>query len=247
MQFNLADMFECVVDTVPDREALYAEGRSLTYRQLDERANQLAHHFQSIGIGPGDHVGCHMMNGTEYLETMLALFKIRAVPINVNFRYVHEELRYLYEDADLVGVVFDAEFGDRVGAVLPQTPKVKHLLAVGPYEGFELPEGTLHYEECLAAQGPDRGGLPERSADDLLIIYTGGTTGMPKGVMWRQEDMFFAGMGGGRPAGEPFKTPWRWRRTPSPAASRASRRRRSCTEPRSCRASSRSSAARRSC
>jgi len=207
VQFNLADMFEKVVDTVPDREALYAEGRSLTYRQLDERANQLAHHFQSVGIKPGDHVGCHMMNGTEYLETMLALFKIRAVPINVNFRYVHEELRYLYTDADLVGTVFDAEFADRVAAVLPQTPKVRELIAVGPYEGFELPEGTKRYEDVLAAQPADRSGFPERSGDDLLIIYTGGTTGMPKGVMWRQEDMFFAGMGGGRPAGEPFKTP----------------------------------------
>ena len=111
MQFNMADLFEDVVDHVPDREALYAEGRRLTFRQLDERANQLAHHFQAQGIGPGDHVGCHMMNGTEYLETMLALFKIRAVPINVNYRYVHEELRYLYEDADLVGVVFDAARG----------------------------------------------------------------------------------------------------------------------------------------
>lgn len=207
MQYNFADMFECVVDAVPDREALYAEGRTLTYRQLDERANQLAHHFQSVGIQPGDHVGCHMMNGTEYLETMIALFKIRAVPINVNFRYVHEELRYLYADADLVATVFDAEFADRIAAVLPQTPKVKHLLAVGPYDGFELPEGTVRYEEALAAQPGDRSGLPERSADDLLIIYTGGTTGMPKGVMWRQEDMFFAGMGGGRPAGEPFTTP----------------------------------------
>ncbi len=88
MVYNLADMFEDVVDHVPDREALYAEGRRLTFRQLDERANRLAHHLASAGIGHGDHVGCHMMNGTEYLETMLALFKIRAVPINVNFRYV---------------------------------------------------------------------------------------------------------------------------------------------------------------
>jgi acyl-CoA synthetase (AMP-forming)/AMP-acid ligase II len=207
VQFNLADMFECVVDVVPDREALYAEGRTLTYKQLDERANRLAHHFQSVGIGLGDHVGCHMMNGTEYLETMLALFKIRAVPINVNFRYVHEELRYLYDDADLVGVVYDAEFADRISAVLPMTPHVKHLIAVGPTEGYDLPEGSLLYDEVLAANTPDRSGFPERSADDLLIIYTGGTTGMPKGVMWRQEDMFFAGMGGGRPAGEPFATP----------------------------------------
>ncbi len=207
MQFNLADLLEQVVDHVPDRPALYAEGRRLSFREFDERANQLAHHFQSVGIEAGQHVGCHMMNGTEYLETMYALFKIRAVPVNVNFRYVHEELRYLYDDADLVAVVFDTEFADRVSAVLPQTPKVQHLLAVGPTEGFELPAATQLFEPALAAQPADRSGFPERSADDLFIIYTGGTTGMPKGVMWRQEDLFFAGMGGGYPAGEPIATP----------------------------------------
>jgi acyl-CoA synthetase (AMP-forming)/AMP-acid ligase II len=207
MQFNLADMLEDVIDVVPDREALYAEGRRLTFREFDARANQLAHHFAAQGIGLGDHVGCHMMNGTEYLETMLALFKVRAVPVNVNFRYVEEELRYLYDDADLVGVVFDTEFADKVSTVLPKVDAVKLLLAVGPTEGYSLPEGTVLYEEALAAQSTGREGFPERSGDDLVIIYTGGTTGMPKGVMWRQEDLFFAGMGGGYPAGEPIKDP----------------------------------------
>ncbi len=207
MQFNLADMLENVVDAVPDREALYAGGRRLSFREFDERANRLAHHLAAQGIGLGDHVGCHMMNGTEYLETMYALFKIRAVPVNVNFRYVEEELRYLYDDADLVGVVFDTEFADRVAAVLPKVDSVRHLLAVGPTEGYELPGGTVLYEDALAAQSPGREGFPERSGDDLFIIYTGGTTGMPKGVMWRQEDLFFAGMGGGYPAGEPLKDP----------------------------------------
>ena len=207
MQFNLADMLEQVVDAVPDREALYAEGRRLTFREFDARANQLAHHFAANGIGLGDHVGCHMMNGTEYLETMFALFKIRAVPVNVNFRYVEEELRYLYDDADLVAVVFDAEFADRVAAVLPKVGSIKHLLVVGATEGFPVPEAAVPYEESLAAQPTGRDGFPERSADDLFIIYTGGTTGMPKGVMWRQEDLFFAGMGGGYPAGEPLTAP----------------------------------------
>jgi acyl-CoA synthetase (AMP-forming)/AMP-acid ligase II len=207
MQFNLADLLEHVVDAVPDRPALYAEGRSLSFRELDARANRLAHHFQSIGIGLGDHVGCHMMNGTEYLETMYALFKVRAVPVNVNFRYVEEELRYLYDDADLVGVVYDTEFADKVAAVLPKVGSVKHLLAVGPSEGYALPDGTVLFEEALAAQPEDRSGFPERSADDLFIIYTGGTTGMPKGVMWRQEALFVAGMGGGYPTGEPLARP----------------------------------------
>ena len=207
MQFNIADLFEAVVDAVPDREALYAEGRRLTFRQLDARANRLAHHFASIGIGSGDHVGCHMMNGTEYLETMIALFKIRAVPVNVNFRYVEDELLYLYEDADLVGVVYDTEFADRVAAVLPRTNKLQHLVAVGPADGVALPAGSVLYDDALAAQPEDRSGFPERSADDLFIIYTGGTTGMPKGVMWRQEDIFFAGMGGGYPMQEPLHAP----------------------------------------
>jgi len=204
VEFNLADMLEDVVDYVQDRPALYAEGRRLSFKEFDERANRLAHHFTSVGIGPGDHVGCHMMNGTEYLETMYALFKIRAVPVNVNFRYVEEELRYLYNDADLVGVVFDTEFADRIATVLPKAPKVRVLLHVGEGEGVD---GSVPYEGALASQPGTREGFPIRSADDLFIIYTGGTTGMPKGVMWRQEDLFFAGMGGGYPAGEPLAKP----------------------------------------
>src|SRR3954464_4902716 len=199
-------MFECVVDAVPDREALYCEGRSLTYRQLDERANRLAPHFQSVGIGLGDHVGCHMMNGTEYLETMLALFKIRAVPVNVNFRYVEDELLYLYRDPDLVGVVYDTEFASRVAAVLPRTEKLEHLIAVGPAVDVDLP-GSIAYDDAIAGQPDDRNGFPERSADDLFVIYTGGTTGMPKGVMWRHEDIFSAASGGVYPMGEPLKAP----------------------------------------
>lgn len=207
MDFNLADLFEGVVDAVPDREALYAEGRRLSFRELDERANRLAHHFISVGIGKGDHVGCYLMNGTEYVETMLALFKVRAVPVNVNFRYVQEELRYLFDDADLVAVVFDSEFGQRLSEVAPRVQTLRHFLAVGPVDGFALPAGAVGYEEALAAQPDGREGFPERSADDLFIIYTGGTTGMPKGVMWRQEDLFFAGMAGGYPAGEPLASP----------------------------------------
>jgi 3-oxocholest-4-en-26-oate---CoA ligase len=186
MDLNLADLFEHVVDAVGDRTALYAEGRTLTYRELDQRANRLAHHFTSAGVGAGDHVGCHLMNGTEYVETMLALLKIRAVPINVNYRYVRDELRYLYDNADLVGLVHDTEFADRVAAALPDVPRLRHLLAVGE-----------PYEKALAAQTDDRTGFPTRSADDLLIIYTGGTTGMPKGVMWRHEDLILGAMSGG--------------------------------------------------
>ncbi len=204
MQFNMADMFECVVDAVPDREAVVSGDVRLTYRELDERANRLAHHLAGKGVGSGDHVGCYMLNGNEYLETMLACMKIRAVPININYRYVEEELRYLFGDADLVALVYHREFGPRVAATRDAMKDRRAFVWVEDGSGAEA-EGEP-YEAALSASSPERG-FPERSADDLYIIYTGGTTGMPKGVMWRQEDLFFAGMGGGYPAGEAAKTP----------------------------------------
>ncbi len=208
MTLNLADIFEAVVDAVPDRNALYCEPRRLTYRELDERANRLAHHLTAQGLGAGDHVGCHLMNGTEYLEAMLACFKIRAVPINVNYRYVEEELRYLYDDADLVATVVDAEFLDRVTALRGELPLLKHVLVVRQPadEEPELGGDVVEYEAALADASPERG-FPERSGHDLMMIYTGGTTGFPKGVMWRHEDIFVAGMLGANPGGEPLSSP----------------------------------------
>src|SRR3979409_1816478 len=110
MEFNLADLWERVVDCVPDHEAMVCGTRRLTYAQTDDRADRLAHHLESLGIGPGDHVALYLYNGTEYLEGMLASFKLRAVPINVNYRYVEDELRYLLADADAKAIVFDREF-----------------------------------------------------------------------------------------------------------------------------------------
>lgn len=206
MEFNLADMFEDVADHVGDREAVVADkGHDrvrLTYRQLDERANRLAHHLADQGIGPGDHVGCHMRNGNEYLETMLACFKLRAVPINVNYRYVEEEIRYLYTDADLKATVVQAEYLPRVEAVRGDLELLEHVVVVDASDS----KGTVGYEDALADSDPGRGFGP-RSADDLMMIYTGGTTGMPKGVMWRHEDIFQAGMMGGNAMGEPHDRP----------------------------------------
>jgi acyl-CoA synthetase (AMP-forming)/AMP-acid ligase II len=204
MQYQLADLFESIVDRVPDHEAVVANGRRLTYRELDERANRLAHHLQAAGIGPGDHVGCHLLNGTEYVETMIACFKISAVPVNVNYRYVEEELRYLYDNADLVGLVFDAELADRVAKVLPEAPKIRHLIAVGE---SDVVDDSVEFEAALAGESAARDFPDTRSPDDVWLLYTGGTTGMPKGVMWRHEDVFFAGMGGGSPVEEPVKAP----------------------------------------
>ena len=118
MQFNLADLFESVVDTIPEKEALVVRGQGRwTYRELDREANRLAHFLLARGVGVGDHVGMHMYNGSEYVVAVLACLKIRAVPININYRYVADELRYLYNDADLVAVVVDVEFGDRLAAI----------------------------------------------------------------------------------------------------------------------------------
>src|SRR5207302_4537064 len=122
--------FELVVDAVPDRLAMVAGDRRLSYRDLDDRVNRLANHLVAAGVRPAQHVGLMMVNGTEYIEGMLAAFKIRAVPINVNYRYVEGELRYLFDDADLVALVFHRQFGPRVAAVASDAASIKHLVMV---------------------------------------------------------------------------------------------------------------------
>ncbi|MFE6130879.1 acyl-CoA synthetase [Streptomyces sp. NPDC056437] len=213
MEYNLADLFESVVDVVPDREALVyidhpgtGAERRLTYAELDAAANRVAHHLIGAGIGPGDHLGLHLYNGIEYLQTVLGCLKARVVPVNVNYRYVEEELVYLYRDADLAALVFDAEFTRRVTAALPKTQKLRHLVRVGTPPPDAPPLDAVPFAEATAGASPGRG-FEQRSADDQFIIYTGGTTGMPKGVMWRQEDLFFSGLGGGAPTGEPVSSP----------------------------------------
>ncbi|MBK6047145.1 acyl-CoA synthetase, partial [Streptomyces sp. MBT55] len=214
MEYNLADLFESVVDAVPDREALlYVDHpgtgaeRRLTYAELDAAANRVAHHLTEAGIRPGEHLGLHLYNGVEYVQTVLGALKARIVPVNVNYRYVEDELVYLYRDADLAALVFDGEFDERVAAAAPQAPGLRHLVRVGAAAPTAGPgPAAVPFAEAEASGSPDRG-FSQRSADDQFIIYTGGTTGMPKGVMWRQEDLFFSGLGGGAPTGEPVKTP----------------------------------------
>jgi acyl-CoA synthetase (AMP-forming)/AMP-acid ligase II len=205
MEYNFADLFESVVDAIPDKVALVCGDRRLTYRELDERSNRLAHHLLDAGIGPGDHIAIHLYNGSEYVEAMIAAFKIRAVPINVNYRYVASELHALFHDADVAVLIHERELSPRVVDAIAGLPTLRHVVSVG--SGDETPpDGAVDYDEALAAASPDRGFEP-RSGDDLHIIYTGGTTGSPKGVMWRHEDLFFAGMGGGNPSGEPVSKP----------------------------------------
>ena len=195
MAFNLADLIEHTVDEVPDRVALICGDRQETFAELDARANRLAHHLAAQGVGERDHVGIYAYNCLEFVETMLAAYKLRAVPINVNYRYVEDELIYLYENADIVATVFQREFSPRITAVRDRLPLLRHLIVVEDGSDATLPEGAVPYEGALASESPARD-FPERSDDDLYILYTGGTTGFPKGVIWRHEDVFRT-LGGG--------------------------------------------------
>ena len=201
--YNLADQWEAVVDRVADREAVVCGTRRLTYGHLEERANRLANHLASVGVGPGDFVGCYLTNSTEYLETLLACFKLRAVPVNINYRYVADELRYLFVDAGLVAVVCQQRFAQCVAEVAGDVATLRHTLVVADDSGADpsledVPGGT-DYDRALDAASADLPPVSGRGDDDLYVIYTGGTTGMPKGVVWRMGDAFFGCIGGGDP------------------------------------------------
>nr|AGC72684.1 long-chain-fatty-acid--CoA ligase [uncultured bacterium A1Q1_fos_2286] len=202
LTYNLADQWEAVSDRVGEREALVCGDRRLTYAQLEERANRLANHLDANGIGPGDFVGCYLTNGTEYIETLLACFKLRAVPVNINYRYVAEELRYLLADSGCVVLVCDADFVERVATVASSVPALRHTLVVGA-AGVDLSDTGVpdpaDYETALAQASDVRPVVAGRGDDDLYVLYTGGTTGMPKGVVWQMGDAFFGCIGGGDP------------------------------------------------
>ncbi|MFI5397976.1 MAG: acyl-CoA synthetase [Candidatus Binatia bacterium] len=196
MEFNVADLLEAAVDRIPEREALVCGPDRLTYARLDQRANRLAHFFQSLGLGRGDHIGIYGFNSARWVEAMIAAYKIRAVPINVNYRYVEDELLYIFDNADLVALVHDAQFAPRIANVRGQVPKLRHCVAMDDGSGQECSMiGAVDYEQALAQGSPARDFGP-RSADDLYVLYTGGTTGKPKGVIWRQQDVIFT-LGGG--------------------------------------------------
>ena len=210
MNYQLADLMESVADAVPGREAIVYGDRRLTFRQFDDRATQLAYYLQSQGIGPADRVGLYLYNCNEYLEGALAAFKLGASPVNINFRYVEEELRYLCDDADLKAMIFHREFAPRVAAVAHKLPLLKTLIVVedgtSAVGAQPVAPSLAEYESTIRDQ-PTTRDFPERSGKDVYLLYTGGTTGMPKGVMWRHEDVFFAGLQGGNPGGPDITAP----------------------------------------
>ena len=196
MTFNLADLFEAAVDEFSEREYLVADGQRRTYGEMEERANRLAHHLAAAGIGPGDHVGIYSYNSIEWVEIAWAVFKIRAVWININYRYVEEELRYLFTNADLKALIFQREFAPHVAALRDELPTLEHLIIIE--DGTESPDpggDVVAYEDAMASGSPVRDFGP-RSDEDVYILYTGGTTGMPKGVVWQHKDVVYA-LGGG--------------------------------------------------
>lgn len=193
---NIADLVEHAIDLVPERVALASDGREVTYAQLEERANRLAHYLREQGVKPGDKVGIYSRNTIEAVEAMIAVFKIRAIMINVNYRYVENELQYIFDNSDMVALVHERRYSDKVANVLPNTPLVKTVVVVedGTDVDFSAYSG-IEYEAALAQSNPERD-FEDRSADDIYMLYTGGTTGHPKGVMWRHEDVWRV-LGGG--------------------------------------------------
>jgi len=191
VEYQLADLFEGLCDANPDAPCVVAGTARRTRAQLDRRANQLAHYLLQQGVIPGDHVGIYAHNRVEWLEALLACWKIRAVAVNINFRYVGPELEYLWRDADLIALVYEREFSSQVAALANNFPRLHTYLYLQdstPAVDDRPPTGT-EYETALARQPIERD-FAARSPDDIYLVYTGGTTGMPKGVLWRHEDFY---------------------------------------------------------
>ena len=195
--FNIADMFEMVADKVPSRDALVCGDQRASFADLETRSNRLAHYLSEQGVKAGDHVGLYLYNCNEYLEGMMACFKIRAVPINVNYRYVQEELLYIFDNADMVACIHNREFIPHIAEIRASAPDLHTYIYVNDDSDFDPAAiDTAEFESVMAGQSEERD-FGERSDDDLFVLYTGGTTGMPKGVMWPHKNVFFAAMGGG--------------------------------------------------
>ncbi len=193
---NIADLAEHAIDAVPDRVALVGGDEQLTYAQLEEKANRLAHYLIDRGVKKDDKVGLYCRNRIEIVIAMLGIVKAGAILVNVNFRYVEGELKYLFDNSDMVALVHERRYADRVANVLPETTNVKTVLVVedGTEDDYER-YGGVEFYSALEQGSPERDFGP-RSADDIYLLYTGGTTGFPKGVMWRHEDIYRVLFGG---------------------------------------------------
>jgi len=206
-QFTVPAAFDAITEAVGDRPALLWGDRTVSFADLADRSRRLGAYLRARGLGAHrerdglaghesgqDHLGIYLYNGNEYLEAMLGSFRARVAPFNVNYRYVEDELVYLLDNARCRALVYHATFAPTLAAVLDRLPEVAVLLQVADDSGNALLPGAVDYEEALASTASELDVEP--SPDDLYILYTGGTTGMPKGVLWRQHDIFMSAMGG---------------------------------------------------
>ncbi|MFQ5698326.1 MAG: acyl-CoA synthetase [Myxococcota bacterium] len=216
MDFSLAEVHEAIAAAIPEREALVFRDRRLSYGELSRRSRRLANYLLSRGLRVSrerselaghesgqDHLAIYAYNGNEYVEGMLGAFKARVAPLNVNYRYVDEELVYLLRDARARAILYHAEFAPTLERVRRQLPDLEVLIQIPDESGHPLLGGAVEYEEALASASEDRPDVRE-SPDDLYILYTGGTTGMPKGVLWRSADILVGAMGGRKMDGSEY-------------------------------------------
>ncbi len=206
--FNLAEISEAIAAAIPERECLIFRDRRFTWSQFNDRTRRLGNYLRGRGLGSHreraglanhesgqDHLGIYLYNCNEYMEAMVGGYKARVAPFNVNSRYIDDELVYLLTDADARALVYHARFAPSVARIRARLPKLDVLLQVADESGEALLPGAVDYEAALAEASQQRPDLAW-SPDDLYILYTGGTTGMPKGVLWRQEDIYFGALGG---------------------------------------------------
>lgn len=208
MEFNAADIFEGVVDRVPDREAIVHGSTRLTYKELDARSNKAANALKKLGIKKGSHIGIYAFNCVEWLEIMLGAYKLCAIPININYRYVEEELKYLIDNADMEAIFYHKQFSNKLENIKSHLPLLRDFICIEDNSGEDdVVDKSFNFEDLIANEDESRLDV-DRSGDDKYILYTGGTTGMPKGVVWRMEDVLMT-LGGGIDAvtGEKYPTP----------------------------------------
>lgn len=206
--FTVPAVAKAVAAAIPDRELVIQGDRRYTYAQVIDRSNRLAAYLHSQGLGchtersalaghevGQDLLGLYAYNGNEFVEALLGSFAARVAPFNVNFRYVKSELQYLLADSGATALLYHGAFAPRVAEILPDLPQLRVLIQIADGSGNDLLEGAVDYEAALASVSPEPPPV-QHCADDLYVLYTGGTTGMPKGVLWRQHDIFMTSFGG---------------------------------------------------